>query len=149
MALRTSVAVIIIIVASVLSACRGPSARVEKEAHRDSNVVAHETRRAWEGLTHYTFAEKAVFLEKAEAALQRVERGVSDFQIAAKDAFSEDPGLGQVNEDLRLRGEAVRRSLGEVRASTPETWDEVKSRFFMSVAELRKAVEGAVTKLDR
>jgi hypothetical protein len=54
-----------------------------------------------------------------------------------------------VNEDLRLHGEAVRRSLDDVRASTPETWDDAKSRFFVSIAELRKTVEGAVGKLDR
>ena len=139
----------VILVLSFLSACSRPSARGEKEAQRDSNVVAHETRRTWESLRQYTFAEKAVFLEKAEAALARVERGVADFQIAARDAFREDPALAEVTEDLRLRGEAVRRSLADVGASTPETWEDVKSRFFVSVAELRKSVEGALGKLDR
>ena len=131
-----------------LSACSQPSARGEKEAHRDSEVVAHETRRLWESLSQHTFAEKAAFIEKAEAALDRIERGVAEFRSAASDTFATDPGWAQVSEDLRVRGEAVRGSLADVRASTPETWEDVKSRFFVSIAELRKTVEGALAKLD-
>ena len=137
-----------LLVLSVLCACSRPSARVEKEAHRDSEVVAHETRRIWESLKQHTYAEKAVFIEKAETALDRVERGVAEFQSAAREVFAEDPAWAEVSEDLRVRGEAVRRSLGDVRASTPETWEDVKSAFFMSIAELRKTVEGALAKFD-
>jgi hypothetical protein len=138
----------ILLVLSTLSACSSPSARGEKEAHRDSSIVAHETRRIWESLRPYTFAERAVFLEKAGAALERVERGVSDFQAAAREALREDPACAEVTEDLRVRGEAVRRSLADVEASTAETWEDAKSRFFLSIADLRKSVEGALAKLD-
>lgn len=132
----------------VLSACSRPSAHGEKEAHRDSNVVAHETRHMWESLSQHTFAEKAIFIQKAEAALERVERGVGEFQSAAREIYGNDPAWAGVSEDLRLREEAVRQSLADVRASTPETWDAVKSRFFVSIAELRKTVEGALARLD-
>ena len=140
---------VFILMVSVVPACSRPAARGEKKAHQDSTLVAHETRRTWESLRPYTFSEKAVFLEKAGAALERVERGVADFQAAASDAFAADPDWGRVTEDLRVQGQAVRRSLAEVEASTSETWEDAKSRFFVAITDLRKAVEGAVSKLDR
>ncbi len=106
--------------------------------------VARETREALAAAKSYTFRQKDEYQRKLEAVLGKLGNRIEDLKKQAEQAGAEarQEYSKQLEELRRLRERAAER-LANVKAASPDAWEEIKAGVGAAMEELQQAYERA------
>lgn len=133
-----------------LSATATPSSFGAGHNNATSEDVKRETREAAETTKAFLQQKKEEYQKKAEAKLKRLQYKIKKFHSSAERAETKNrEKLSKTADELKKKQEATREKLNELKTTSFEMWDKIKTELESALSDLESTYKRAVSPAEK